>query len=403
MIDDQYASARRGVKAETPFGNDAAMVAKHLHIATYVLLVAAFAMAPSAHAQRGGGGDDDGPRGGRGGFGRGGFGGGPGGGFRGGPGGGFDPSAMAGRFDQDEDGEISPDELGEMPEFLRDRLTDQIREAGRDPDEAIAVDDLGKIMAEGFQRMREQGGGPGGGRGGFRGGPPRDGDDEERGPRGGRRGRGRDRGEESREEQPAAPQAVNDFGGAPAEASGEGRGRRDANRGDDDRPGDAAPDDQARRIAGRLLERVDSNGDGVLQEDEWSEYRLQDLSAADGDSNKAITIEELTQWTARTRRQVAAADGNDGESRPSRRSRAPQSSTVVQGSASGRNSYRLTAVKLPSGIPAWFSQHDADGDGQVMMHEWTSNWTNAALADFNGKDSNGDGVITPTEALAAGR
>ncbi len=57
--------------------------------------------------------------------------------------------------------------------------------------------------------------------------------------------------------------------------------------------------------------------------------------------------------------------------------------------------------RLPSGIPSWFTRADANGDGQVMMAEYSSTWTKTKVAEFKKYDLNDDGCITPAECVAA--
>jgi hypothetical protein len=69
-------------------------------------------------------------------------------------------------------------------------------------------------------------------------------------------------------------------------------------------------------------------------------------------------------------------------------------------------SYRFKASKdtLPKeGLPSWFASKDADRDGQVGMNEYApkDKWTSSLLSEFSRRDLNGDGMITPEEALRA--
>jgi Ca2+-binding EF-hand superfamily protein len=52
-------------------------------------------------------------------------------------------------------------------------------------------------------------------------------------------------------------------------------------------------------------------------------------------------------------------------------------------------------------LPDWFVQKDADGDGQVSMAEFATEWTDAKAAEFQKYDMNNDGFITPEECLRA--
>ena len=95
-------------------------------------------------------------------------------GVRGGRGGPGDPGQMVDRWmemDADGDGQITPDELGEMPEFV----ARQMMQADTDGDGALSRDELTTAAEEMAQRFGGGGrGGPGGGfgGGGFGGGGP---------------------------------------------------------------------------------------------------------------------------------------------------------------------------------------------------------------------------------------
>jgi Ca2+-binding EF-hand superfamily protein len=66
-------------------------------------------------------------------------------------------------------------------------------------------------------------------------------------------------------------------------------------------------------------------------------------------------------------------------------------------------SYRAMSAKdkanAVKGLPDWFARSDADADGQVMMSEYSTTWTNEKVAEFNKFDLNGDGIITSRECL----
>jgi hypothetical protein len=76
-------------------------------------------------------------------------------------------------------------------------------------------------------------------------------------------------------------------------------------------------------------------------------------------------------------------------------------STASHPSTPARKSNRfLTAAeRLPEGLPDWFTDKDEDGDGQVSMAEFASDWTPQKAAEFSRYDLNGDGLITAQECL----
>jgi Ca2+-binding EF-hand superfamily protein len=52
---------------------------------------------------------------------------------------------------------------------------------------------------------------------------------------------------------------------------------------------------------------------------------------------------------------------------------------------------------LPKGLPAWFADLDADGDGQIGLYEWQEE--GKSLREFRTYDLNDDGFITPEEVI----
>jgi hypothetical protein len=59
------------------------------------------------------------------------------------------------------------------------------------------------------------------------------------------------------------------------------------------------------------------------------------------------------------------------------------------------------AAKYPANLPAWFSEYDTDGDGQVSLHEWMER--EADDREFWRYDLNGDGFITLEELIVSGQ
>ena len=68
-------------------------------------------------------------------------------------------------------------------------------------------------------------------------------------------------------------------------------------------------------------------------------------------------------------------------------------------------SYRMKSVKEKidgtKGLPDWFARSDADGDGQVLVSEYSSSLTAETLAEFQKFDLNDDFIVTVKECLAA--
>ncbi len=58
-----------------------------------------------------------------------------------------------------------------------------------------------------------------------------------------------------------------------------------------------------------------------------------------------------------------------------------------------------TPQERVTGLPEWFLKKDVDGDGQVSMAEFATDWTPEEIDKFNRYDLDRDGVITAAECL----
>ena len=66
-----------------------------------------------------------------------------------------------------------------------------------------------------------------------------------------------------------------------------------------------------------------------------------------------------------------------------------------------RRKYHVSPKRLPPGLPDWFLQRDADGDGQLTLAEFAPNGTGSQRDQFARLNANGDGFLTPKEYLRA--
>lgn len=317
------------------------------------------------------GGGRGGDRGGRGGGDRGGFGGGFGGdrgsrgggdrgGFRGGSGGAPDPSMFLSRLDRNGNGTIDPDEQQGPAQFLIQRMQ------SADPSIKLGQPISIKRVTESFKKMREG----------------RDGGstDSRRSSRGS--------GDEGLEPEMLVPgfgveselPPLVGFGPAAEMMS-------------------VVVTDEDKRSAGDMLRRFDRNKDSVLTKDEIS--RLFAGNPMDFDRNKdgRLTQGELAVRYAR-RRESAESQKDSGKEK--KRSRSRESDTEPPDVFNGRKSYRrMGGSSLPEGVPGFFSEKDANKDGQVTMGEFTDKWDDTLLAEFSKSDLNRDGIITVDESIRA--
>jgi Ca2+-binding EF-hand superfamily protein len=154
-------------------------------------------------------------------------------------------------------------------------------------------------------------------------------------------------------------------------------------------PGSGQADSRVRQYAESLLKKYDKNNNGTLDKDEWEQIQGSwrgSWSDADRNGDGAISPDELTAQLLHSNPQGSASS----------------SSATAKVPSQGK-SYRFLSPqeRLPKGLPDWFIEKDADGDGQVTMAEYATLWSAAKAEEFARYDLNGDGVITPAECLKA--
>lgn len=165
------------------------------------------------------------------------------------------------------------------------------------------------------------------------------------------------------------------FGGGMAGPPGGGPSGPPADSGDSGRRSEG----RRRSYAESLLRQYDSNKDGSLDRNESKEMRAE-WQMADTNGDGRITLDELEAKNNSFSGGDRRGSGGSGD-RPKR--------------------FLRPSERLPDGLPSWFARSDTDGDGQVMMAEYSTSWSDSKAAEFMRYDVDGDGVITPKEALAA--
>ena len=160
-------------------------------------------------------------------------------------------------------------------------------------------------------------------------------------------------------------------------------------------------DARAQGFADMMMRRYDRDGNGVLERDkgEWEGVRG-DPNEIDRNNDGRIDRNEMVARVA------AYMSGNRGRDRGDNRGgdaggRGADSRGESQEET--RKSYRfLTASeRLPEGLPGWFTERDANNDGQVSMAEYSSYWSDSKAREYLRYDLNDDGIITPDECLEA--
>jgi len=194
-----------------------------------------------------------------------------------------------------------------------------------------------------------------------------------------------------------------------------------------------AIDGKTLESAGKFLDRYDADKNGTLEESEWSamtvkptDYNadqrvtkeelarriLEDRATRSGGSTPSATSPATATAAENAEKPAGAESGaadsaaanatqehKEGDSAPLQSE--STSSPRAERNQPARRSYRFLTPKerLPAGLPDFFASRDRDGDGQVMMFEFASRWTEATVREFAGYDLNNDGVITVSECL----
>ncbi len=199
------------------------------------------------------------------------------------------------------------------------------------------------------------------------------------------------------------------------------------------------------RLAQRIIQKYDRNGDGRLQANEWPAGHG-NLGDVDVNHDGVVTVDELAEYLARyarlhplrkadttwqhlpqppaglfqpvtpseDARKAAGIEPNgtppNDQAKPSPGGPAPEAkspddkkprkaSSAAQRSVDSVKKYYVSPSALPPGLPDWFHELDTDGDGQLTLGEFAPDGSPARRRLFQRYDENGDGVITPDEVL----
>jgi len=294
------------------------------------------------------------------------------------------------RMDANGNGMIDPNEADGRAQYFLRRLM-----PNADFSRPIPIDQIKRAAEE--ARSRFSGGGP-----------PRGGDR----PHGGDRSSDRRPTSRSRDDssEPLVPGFGNEFNTVPVLGFGE----------DAKRLPRVEVTEMDQRRAYYMMRYMDRNHDRFISREEAKRHSsLYQVFKSDANRDDKIDARELAQHYARQR--LARPGGGmayNGSRYPGQRppsggpgggdhrdsgydSGRTSSESRARTDSGDRRVYRIRTAeeRLPPGLPDWFTDRDADGDGQVMMSEYASDWTDELVAEFNRFDANRDGVIAPHECL----
>jgi Ca2+-binding EF-hand superfamily protein len=158
-------------------------------------------------------------------------------------------------------------------------------------------------------------------------------------------------------------------------------------------------DEQIRQYAKSLMKDFDTNKNGQLEKEEWSQMK-EKYKAADTNHDGIITLDELTKFL------IADSGAGPQTSGGTLATNAGSNSVALQGNLGGSktNRYRSSSAyeRLADlNLPDWFARFDADGDGEVSMSEFikAKGDTESTAKEFANYDLDNDGIISPQEVL----
>jgi len=175
------------------------------------------------------------------------------------------------------------------------------------------------------------------------------------------------------------------------------------------------------RYAARLLLRLDRDRNGLLEAGEWPPA-LGSFAAADTNADGHVSAAELAQWIwnrGRSHRlrpppqpDETAPDGaapGVGNGPRDRETPIPRGSSGAGNASPGGSApdlrqgkrFYVADPRLPQGLPPWFIERDADGDGQLTLSEFSSGDVSGIPGGFESYDLNHDGILTAEEYMAA--
>jgi EF hand len=142
----------------------------------------------------------------------------------------------------------------------------------------------------------------------------------------------------------------------------------------------------------KLFRKLDQNGDGVLSRDELPEPLQKQAAQWDRNGDGSIDYDEYLIYYQASLKLIG-----EGVAAGEIPLKLPKPlSPPDAGTASAADSRPAARPAQPQpDLPAWFTEFDLDGDGQVGLYEWRKK--GGSIKDFLAIDRNNDGYITAAE------
>jgi hypothetical protein len=160
------------------------------------------------------------------------------------------------------------------------------------------------------------------------------------------------------------------------------------------------------RYAERIVRKYDTDQSGDLSLEEVRGMAGKP-AAADSNRDGKITVREFAEHAARfgAGRAIRLTRGGDGPLAESESANQPPVSDAAPASTVVRDPRRDLKyfAALPAGVPSWFAERDADGDGQLSLAEYSPKLLKSEIDEFNRHDSNQDGIVTAKELLGSAK
>lgn len=186
------------------------------------------------------------------------------------------------------------------------------------------------------------------------------------------------------------------------QAFGQMRGQRGGMSRGSRGPGSRSGIDSSAMVEG-YFQRIDRNGDGMLNSDEMPSSLQDEKSKWDENKDGAISVKEFSAFAKAVQQKRSEDRSRSGETKAEpgvEVARVESSPALTEDILKGLDKKPVVyrTGELPPGLPAWFTRMDADGDGQVALYEWKDQ--GGSLDDLSKWDRNDDAFITIDEAMA---